>query len=64
MARKRKRQPLLTDEQWAKIEPLVPRPKSSRRGGRPRCDDRRVLEGILWILKTGARWRDLPSVPI
>lgn len=48
---------LLTDEQWAKIEPLLPpHPK----GGRPWCENRRVVEGILWILKTGARWRDLP----
>ena len=32
-----------------------------RSAGRPWADDRRVLEGILWVLKTGARWRDLPS---
>jgi transposase len=57
----RKRQPLLTEEQWAKIEPLLPPAKPGRKGGRPRCDDRRVLEGILWILRTGARWQDLPD---
>ena len=50
--------PFLTDEQWKKIEPLLP--QSSGRG-RPWADNRRVLEGILWVLKTGARWRDLPS---
>ena len=61
MARKRKREPLLTDEQWAQIEPLLPARQPNPKGGRPRCDDRRVLEGILWILKTGARWRDLPD---
>jgi len=49
--------PFLSDEQWKKIEPLLP--QSSRRG-RPWADNRRVLEGILWVLKTGARWRDLP----
>ena len=49
--------PFLTDEQWKKIEPLLP--QSSGRG-RPWADNRRVLEGILWVLKTGARWRDLP----
>jgi transposase len=55
--------PILTDEQWKKIEPLLPQPKSRgrhRKRGRPRKTNRQVLEGILWILKTGARWRDLP----
>jgi len=51
----------LTDEQWRKIEPLIPKKPVSRKGGRPRADDRLVFEGILWVLKTGARWRDLPS---
>ena len=48
----------LSDEQWAKLEPLLPKTKSR---GRPWADNRRVLEGILWVLKTGARWRDLPE---
>ena len=52
---------LLTDQQWAFVAPLLPRHRPSRRGGRPRCDDRACLEGILWILRTGARWRDLPE---
>jgi transposase len=47
----------LSDEQWAKLEPLLPKERSR---GRPWADNRRVLEGILWVLKTGARWRDLP----
>jgi transposase len=51
------RERLLSDEQWKKIEPLLPK-LSSR--GRPWKDNRQVLEGILWVLKTGARWRDLP----
>ena len=58
MARKR---PFLTDEQWAKIEPLLPPLPPHPKGGRPWCDNRCVVEGILWILKTGARWRDLPD---
>ena len=58
MARKR---PLLTDEQWAKTEPPLPPLPPHPKGGRPWCDNRRVVEGILWILKTGARWRDLPD---
>jgi transposase len=54
---RRPRERLLTDERWSKIEPLVP--KLSNRG-RPWRDHREVLEGILWVLKTGAAWRDLP----
>ena len=49
----------ITDKQWTKIKPLLPKPK--RRTGRPRADDRRVLEGIIWVLRSGARWRDLPE---
>ena len=52
-------QSMLSDAQWEKIEPLLPRPKRRRRG-RPPKDPRVVLEGILWVLKTGARWRDIP----
>ena len=51
---------LLTEAQWARIAPLLPRRKRSRQGGRPRVADRPCLEGILWVLRTGARWRDLP----
>ena len=51
----------LTDQQWARIEPLLPQPKASRRGGRPFIDNRAVLEGILWVLRTGAPWADLPK---
>ena len=51
----------LTDAQWAKIEPHLPRPPRSRTGGRPRIEARAVVDGILWVLKTGARWRDLPD---
>jgi transposase len=62
MAKKRsKKRWKLTDEQWAKIERLLPKHKPSRRGGRPRIDDRRVFEGILWILRTGAPWEDVPK---
>ncbi|HEY1391495.1 MAG TPA: IS5 family transposase [Ktedonobacterales bacterium] len=47
----------LTDEQWAFIQPLLPPPA---RTGRPRANDRRTIEGILYILITGCRWQDLP----
>jgi transposase len=52
--------PLLSDSQWQKIEPLLPKLKRRKRG-RPLKHNRQVFEGILWVLKTGARWRDLPS---
>ena len=53
-------QRLLTDVQWAKIAPLLPKAKASPKGGRPRVADRACFEGILWVLRTGARWRDVP----
>jgi transposase len=51
----------LTDEQWAKIEPHLPKWKPGKRGGRPPAHNRECFEGILWILRTGARWKDLPK---
>ena len=52
----------LTDEQWALLEPLIPTPKS-RPGqrGRPAVPARPILEAILWVMRTGAPWHDLPS---
>jgi transposase len=52
--------PSLTDGQWKQIAPLLPRTGPSPRGGRPRADDRACLDGVLWVLWTGGRWRDLP----
>lgn len=51
----------LTDEQWEKVRPHLPKAVKSPRGGRPRANDRECFEGILWVLQSGARWRDLPS---
>ena len=51
----------LTDAQWVRIEPLLPRFKRSAKGGRKPVDNRRVFEGILWVLRSGARWKDLPE---
>src|SRR2546423_11592765 len=51
----------LTDEQWALIEPLFDKPPAVQTRGRPRRDDREVLNGVLWILRSGARWQDLPE---
>lgn len=50
----------LTDELWLLIAPLFPDKPASPQGGRPRADTRECVEGILWILRTGARWKDLP----
>ncbi len=57
----RPRKPLLTDKQWKLIEPLLPVLPKSKKGGRPWAPNRAVFEGILWILRTGARWQDLPD---
>lgn len=50
----------ISDRQWSVLEPLLPRQDYSK-GGRPRADDRKVLEGIIWILRTGAQWNELPT---
>jgi transposase len=47
----------LTDEQWSNLAPLLP-PRRPR--GRPRADDRKTLNGILFVLRTGCRWEDVP----
>ena len=49
----------LTDEQWELVSPLIRRRKA--RTGRPPKDPRLMLDGIFWILGTGAPWRDLPE---
>lgn len=58
----KKRQKLLTDEQWQFVEPLLPSPRRRRDNrGRPWASNRTCFEGILWILQTGAAWRFLPD---
>jgi transposase len=49
----------LTDEQWSRIGPLLP-PERGRKA-RPALNNRRMVNAMLWILRTGAPWRDLPS---
>lgn len=52
----------LTKSQWELIEPLLPKPQLREDGrGRPWRDPQDVLNGILWVLRTGAPWKDLPA---
>ena len=52
----------LTDEQWKIVQPLIPVPPKRVDGrGRPRIDDRAILNGIMWIMRTGAQWKDMPD---
>jgi transposase len=50
----------LTDKQWQLVEPLLQLPPRTDPRGRPRSDVRSVMNGVLWILKTGAQWREMP----
>ena len=54
------RKPLVTDELWAALEPLLPPAPPKPRGGRPRCDDRAALAGIIFVLRSGIPWEMLP----
>src|SRR5947209_19349693 len=49
----------LTDEQWERLRPLLP-PQKTRRG-RPPKEHRQIVNGLLWLNRTGAPWRDLPA---
>lgn len=52
----------LTDKQWEAIEEVLPKSKSRPgKRGRPPINKRSVLNGVLWILRTGAQWRELPD---
>jgi transposase len=51
----------LSDERWALIADLFPTPSVGTRGGRPSVESRSCFEGILWVLRSGARWKDLPE---
>jgi transposase len=53
--------PLLTDELWLRIEPLLPRQQPKPKGGRPPIPNRNALTGILFIMRTGCPWEYLPK---
>ncbi|HEY6407255.1 MAG TPA: transposase [Ktedonobacteraceae bacterium] len=51
--------PALTDEHWEQLRPLLPPQKPAT--GRPATDHRLIVEGILWVARTGSSWRELPE---
>ena len=53
--------PLVPDGLWAAAEPLLPLAPPRPRGGRPPVPDRVALAGIVFVLRTGIRWRDVPA---
>lgn len=52
--------PLVPDDLWEMIEPILPKHEPSPKGGKPRVPDRVCLTGILFVLKTGIPWEDFP----
>ena len=50
----------LTDDEWNRVAPLLP-PENSGKQGRPSKCNRTILNGIVWIARSGAPWRDLPE---
>jgi transposase len=54
-------EPELTHEQWQLIAAFFPHDPPSSKGGRPRVEPRACVEGIVWVLRSGARWKDLPK---
>lgn len=57
----RKSKPLVSDELWAVIAPLLPPERPKPQGGRPRVSDRAALTGIIFVLKSGIPWEMLPQ---
>jgi transposase len=53
--------PLLAEELWERIEPLLPPDRPKPKGGRPRVSNRQVLTGILFVLRTGCPWEYFPK---
>ena len=53
--------PLVSDELWSIVGPLLPKPGPKKKEGRPRIPDRACLTGIVFVLKTGIQWEYLPQ---
>src|SRR5918993_3896966 len=54
-------EPLVSDALWALVAPMLPERPPRPKGGRPPLDDRKVLEGIVFVLRTGIPWASLPK---
>ena len=50
----------IPDELWQRVEPLLPKRRRSRKGGRPPLPYRQVLDGIFYVLRTGCQWKAAP----
>lgn len=50
----------LSDNEWERLKEFFPRREAGQLG-RPRNDDRQLLNGVLWVLRSGAAWRDVPE---
>src|SRR5260370_40090249 len=50
----------VSDELWEQVKPLIPPAASHAKGGRPRMDDRKAFEAIIYVLRTGIQWNALP----
>lgn len=50
----------MPDAMWQRIEPLLPKYRRSRKGGRPRLPLRQVMDGIFYVLRTGCQWKAVP----
>ena len=53
--------PLVSDELWEQVEPILPKHPPDPRGGAPRKPDRPCLEGVVYVLRTGCQWQHLPK---
>lgn len=52
----------VSDEFWEKVEPLLPKPKKrKKKAGRPPADRRKLLNGMLYVLRTGCQWKMIPK---
>ena len=51
----------ISDELWKRIERLLPPPKPKKKPGRPRMDNRKAMEAILYVFRNGYKWEEIPS---